>query len=200
MRNSATWICSSVVILVLLLAPSGAFAFQNEPDGFRSYKWGQSIDALAEMECKGWLCSELRSIKTVREDFDYKAFEKKGEELRLGSVLLYSIRYYTWQDSLRGVVLSAPSKNRDAILGILNGRFGKGTKEKNASIRREAPVAWEGKKTTIRLQDDGIVCEVIMTSVEIEEKEKAFRRTRSVKRLVEQIALDNAAITKGEGF
>ncbi len=73
-----------LLVLVLILAlPLGAFAFQNEPDGFRGLKWG---DPPTE---------DMEYFDTIEGNQSYVLFEEKNS---FGDVELEQIFYVFYGD------------------------------------------------------------------------------------------------------
>lgn len=183
-----------------LLIGSAVFPFANEPKGFRGFAWGEDVSLAEGMECKGFHCTEFRSLPAVKENIDYKVFERRTDTLRLGSVPLLAIKYYTWRDRLRGVVVTAPSRERDHLLKVLEGRFGKGVAVPSKRPPAPATVTWTGNVTGIILSSSVNTVDLEMYSVQIAAEERKARRSETIKILREYEAMDNGAIRAGEGF
>lgn len=189
--------------LVALLAGAmaalagAAFAFPNEPDGFRGLTWGQDIAAIPDLAYTSWQSPADESIKTFHETLDYKVYERKNDELRIGSVALSGIRYLAWQGKLRGVIVPFPPAEKDDFLKLLTARYGKPRLDRR---ERRTVYNWSGEKTTMELIEEFKVTEFRMHSTQLAHEERKNRREHAVRRLREKETLDRKAIEQGEGF
>jgi len=130
---------------VLLLALSvGAFAFQNEPEGFRGLEWGDPpTEDMISTDCLN-----------KKEDKWNKGFYRPDDKLAIGSVplskIVYSF-YYSEPPGLMSVTLIFEEKeNYDLSKTILEGIFGKATKSTMPFLTWKD--VWIGEKTTIELK------------------------------------------------
>jgi hypothetical protein len=57
-----------------------AFAFQNEPDGFRGVKWGTNIN-------------ELHDMVLYQEDGDTKAYQRNNDKIKIGDAEISLVVY-----------------------------------------------------------------------------------------------------------
>jgi len=174
-----------------------AFAFPNEPDGFRGLTWGQDVAAIPDLAYTCWQSPSDESIKTFHETLDYKVYERRDDELRIGSVLLSAIRYLAWQGKLTGVIVAFPPGEKDNFLKLLTARYGKARLE-----RREGRTThtWSGGKTTMELIEEFKMAEFRLHSTQLAHEERKTRREYSVRRLREKESLDRKAVEQGEGF
>jgi len=77
------------LVLVLVLALSvGAFAFQNEPEGFRGLKWGDP---------------PTEDMKFLLDSDDMKAYTLPDDKMYLGDVTLYRIAYMFYEGRFTSV-------------------------------------------------------------------------------------------------
>jgi len=67
------------VTFVLVLSKS-AFAFQNEPDGFRGIKWGEKID-------------KLKGMTFVEKGVDTDLYERNTDGRHIGDAIVKKTRY-----------------------------------------------------------------------------------------------------------
>lgn len=174
-----------------------AFAFPNEPDGFRGLAWGQDVAAIPDLGYMCWQSSAEESIKAFRESRDYKVYERKNDELRIGSVALSGIRYFAWQGKLRGVAVAFSPKQKDDFLKLLTARFGKPRVERR---ERRAVHAWSGDRTTMELVEEYGVAELRLHSTQLAHEERKTRREQTLRHLREKDTLDRKTIEQGEGF
>ena len=131
-----------VILAVALLSWGMAFAFQNEPKGFRKLYWGNSPTSTMEF------------IDNVDEML--KVYSDPSAENSIGSVGFYRMFYAFYVDldeSLKfvGVTLYYNSeKNFDTLKTLCTQRFGE------ASNKGYQQFFWEGITTTIHLMYDSI--------------------------------------------
>ncbi len=174
-----------------------ALAFPNEPGGFRGLQWGQEVAAVPELAYTCWQSPAESSVRTFHETFDYKVYERKDDEMRIGSVPLSSVRYLAWQGRLRGVVVTLRSKDKDGLLAILTSRFGKARQERRGG---RTVYGWAGDKTTMELAEEHKTVELRLTSSRLAHEERVNRREHAVRHLREKETLDRKAVEQGEGF
>jgi len=142
MRRKYYLIVLSLILIIIfnliLFAEEIKSTFQNEPDGFRGLKWGDS--PVEDMICFG---------KSLSFQITY---ERKKDKLGIGSAILdeiwykfnfYSNRFYEAGSHFFG------TNNYDILKVIFEGRYGKPTKtykEYGFYI-----LQWTGEKTEIKL-------------------------------------------------
>ncbi len=126
--------CSTLIILI----SAGAFAFQNEPDGYGGLVWGTDISALKDMKAVG-----------ARVDAPgIKIYVKDGDVLRFGRVDLKSIEYEFVKGKFRSVTLKVKDlAHYVALKKEAFRRFGHG-RELNPAAER---YFWEGSVSKIYL-------------------------------------------------
>ena len=104
-----------VAVLVMTLLSLGmAFAFENEPEGFRDLKWGdpptEKIEGLIELAGRG------------------KVYIRPSDKLYLGDAQLRTIWYSFYQDKFMRVSLYFKGKhNYDLLETICRERYGEET-------------------------------------------------------------------------
>lgn len=129
-----------LAVMVLVLAISvGAFAFQNEPEGFRGLKWGDPVRegmtllGKTEGEAKGYILPD--------------------DELHLGNANFYSILYvfYGQPERFMMVYLFFNGKeNYDLLMTICQDKFGEETE------RGFYEYSWQSQKAMVTLKYDWI--------------------------------------------
>lgn len=137
-----------VAILVALLAWSGmAFAFENEPEGFRGLKWGDP--PREDMVYHGESKNNENTLWYI----------KKRDELQIGRVKLKGIYYLFYKTRFMCALVELNEKDEDygSMVDILTFKFGKG-KEQGVFGRigtlfddETAEMQWSGDTTRITL-------------------------------------------------
>lgn len=131
-------VLSLVLILVLVLS-AGAFAFQNEPDGFRGLKWGDTVK-------KGMiLLGETKG--------EVKGYMVPDDELYLGDANFYSILYGFYDQPKRFMIvyLFFNGKENYGLLTIIcHDKFGEETE------RGFYEYSWQSQKAMVKLTYDWI--------------------------------------------
>jgi len=139
MRIRAIWILT-IAILILLL-PNSGLTFQNEPDGFRSLKWGDP---------------PARNMRFVGKEKDELIIYKvSNERLSLGDAKFHTILYSFYGQPKRFMVVGLyfqGKKNFELLKDICKTKFGKPTG------RGFFEFTWEGQIAFVflihRLVDD----------------------------------------------
>jgi len=133
-----------VAVLVVVLAFSGmAFAFENEPEGFRGLKWGDPPN---------------EGMELVRKGNEWMTFYRNpGDTMKLGDARFYMILYQFYAPSdttiegLMGVGLYFKEKeNFDILETICKVKFGEPTQEGFQEL------GWASLDTTALLIYDGM--------------------------------------------
>lgn len=131
---------SRIVLLLLgglLLLCVAGLAFQNEPDGFRELKWG---DSPAE---------DMFFVNAID---DVRGYFRRDEKLNMGDAKLSMIAYqfYDKPERFIGVLMFFDKEENYSILeDILQVRFGEET-ESDMLYK----LSWEGQQTYIELDYD----------------------------------------------
>lgn len=77
-----------ILALIFILACSiSAFAFQNEPDGFRGIKWGTDISDIPYLVFKRDYSQDFGGIKI---------YTNRDDSLKIGGADVSEIEYYFW--------------------------------------------------------------------------------------------------------
>lgn len=128
-----------VLALVLFLAFSlGAFAFQNEPDGFRGLKWGDPPGEDMEL--------------FIDVDDRTTGYILPGDKMFLGSVSLYAVGYMFYENRFVGAAMYFKGEdNYDLLETICKQRYG----EEETDIGFYE-ITWMGQKSFIVLKYDYI--------------------------------------------
>ncbi len=107
-------ITTGIAVLLVLLLSLGAFAFQNEPNGFRGLKWGdqptEDMEFLLEMSGGA------------------KLYTRPSDKLYLGDVQLSLISYAFYRNEFMKVNLDFQGKdNHELLVKICRAKFGEVT-------------------------------------------------------------------------
>jgi hypothetical protein len=94
--NTSKRIIASLFLQIFLfftLITADCYSFQNEPDGFRGIKWGTEFSTLKNMVYKG----------TDESYGGIKLYNKRNDEMNIGSAKLTEVLYGFWQGKFEGV-------------------------------------------------------------------------------------------------
>jgi hypothetical protein len=93
-----------------------AFAFQNEPDGFRGIKWGTNI-------------SELREMSLSEDRGDSKFYLRKGDKLKIGDADIDRISYGFYKSRFNKLfIIYKGSLNFTKLKDTFFEQYGQGSK------------------------------------------------------------------------
>lgn len=131
----------ALIVLTFLLVGAG-FTFQNEPDGFRKFKWG---DPPTE-----------DMIPLITQDPRMKKYELPNEKLNIGNAQLSKILYLFWKidstEKLMWVMLQFEGEyNYDLLKAICEGKFG------TRSYEDLGALWWDGPITAISLSHNSLI-------------------------------------------
>lgn len=119
-----------LAVLLVLVFSVGAFAFQNEPDGFRGLKWGDP--PIEDME-------KVSGMRTV-------VYVQPNDKLSIGDVELNYIFYTFYQDKFMRVGLHFSGKNNYELLEMIcREKFGKESSGKLYELH------WVGSLSSVSL-------------------------------------------------
>lgn len=122
-----------LAVFLILVLTAGAFAFQNEPEGFRGLKWGDS--PTEDMQQVGQLEG---------------AYFRLTDKMFLGDVELYLIGYRFYQQRFMSVALYFNGEdNYDLLEMICKERYGT-----SALTRGFYKLKWIGQASFVMLQYD----------------------------------------------
>lgn len=117
-----------VMAVLFLVLSVGAFAFQNEPEGFRGLEWG---DAPTE---------EMEHYSSSKKGTDY--YILPDDEMAIGNVKLYLIGYMFYEGQFLGVGLYFRGEdNYDLMKTICEQRYGEDEMDEGFYT-----TAWYGQK------------------------------------------------------
>ncbi len=123
-----------ILFVLLLLTPSVAFPFENEPEGFRTIPWDTPVGAIAGLRPSGGADGTVRPYLKSDEIFVYEG------------VTLTDIRYLADQDKIIGAELTYDCGQRGNLAETLKKNYGAPTR-----TARGGTLTWQGKMTTITL-------------------------------------------------
>jgi len=122
-----------IIIFIVTIAIAPAFAFQNEPDGFRQFKWGYK-----KTKGDGFLY--------LITDGTEKMYRRPADKLRIGNAKLDHINYMFYKNQLIGVIMGTKGpSNKDALTYAVEHKFGKGEKLSGRFV-------WKGTTTLMTLK------------------------------------------------
>jgi hypothetical protein len=123
-----------VIISAYVAIP--AFAFQNEPDGFRGIKWGTDIKKLPDMVF-------------LERDGDIKTYYRKFDKLKIQDVYVDEIVYCFYRNQFCAVQISFDSfSNFTRLKSILFGQHGQ-SDQANPPLGK---YSWFGRNVEIDLE------------------------------------------------
>lgn len=136
-----------VLVLVLVLSV-GAFAFQNEPEGFRGLKWGDPPGEDMEQLPSYW------GAWMDPDEHDFLWYEKQDDKLQIGRAKLESIEYQFYKGQFYKVEINVDGYyNYKSLKDVVQLKFGMIDFEKKTRGISTKSYRWIGKKATIILQD-----------------------------------------------
>jgi len=119
-------------LIILAVVINTAFAFQNEPDGFRDLKWGDPPTG------------DMRYQLSIQGD---KIYNRADDKMQLGNVKLTTINYFFYQGRFYVVDLWFDGKeNYDLVKTLCRGMFGETTSEEGLY-----KFTWGGEKACVFL-------------------------------------------------
>ena len=149
------------VLIIVLVLSVGAFAFQNEPEGFRGLKWGDPPSEEMEFDC---------SIK----DLDW--YKLPGDKNQIGDAYFYATRYTFFEEKFAAVyLLFFSEKNYKYLEALCQSKFGEARKEGFYEY------SWWGDLASITLsydliEEEGLLClsssYIMDESIEAEKKKQ----------------------------
>jgi hypothetical protein len=149
------------ILSFVMFLPLSIMAFQNEPNGFRGFKWGTELSKLKNIE----LIEDGKSGNFVN------VYRIKNDELKIGDAKLEYIKYYEWNGKLYEVwILAKGNDNVENLLAACVRQFGplrawEFSDEYTSSLLN----TWRGKTTTVILRRDSETGTLILRSREIED-------------------------------
>lgn len=161
-----------VILAIFLFAGYAAYAFQNEPDGFRGIKWGTNI-------------SELSKMKLIDDDGNAKCYARKNDKMRIGDANLDAIMYGFYKNRFSAVgVMYHSSSNFSAIKETLLQQYGE-ARHPNGFMEE---YFWYGSRVNVFLKFNQIqgagqlwyLYKPLQEEKERDEKEKAKEGARDL--------------------
>lgn len=154
-----------IFVAIFLAFTTNIFAYQNEPDGFRSMKWGTSFN-------------EFKNMKLKESANGFKTYTKTNDELKIGDVPLKFIEYDFWNNKFQGVTIRVANgdSNFRQIVKMFKIKFG--------NIGDYKPTgsgdAWIGDITSIWVTYMQLVnyTEIRMISRKVLNEKLAFERNK----------------------
>jgi hypothetical protein len=152
-----------ILVLTLPMAVLGGYAdFKpgSEPDGFRGIKWGTDI-------------STLRDMELIEKDGVKALYERKGDDLKIGSAKLKKIQYIFSDGKLSGIGIKTQGENNyNRLKESVFDKFGKGKEPKSDDRMGAQDFRWRGKLTNMILVYDGLSENTTLFFFSIEFSEK----------------------------
>lgn len=123
-------------LLMLTLFSNLAFAFENEPDGFRGLKWQ---DDFSQHET---------NLSIVEDGKNVKFYSKKDDQLKIGGAELEQIVYGFRENKFGYVIIKVNGySNKSALIDAFKTQFGRGIKRNKYIDRYE----WTGSTAMITI-------------------------------------------------
>jgi len=166
MRPSQRDLETLVFLLIISVWVSlPAFAFQNEPDGFRGIKWGTNISELPDM--------------SLFEDYgNSKSYLRKGDKLKIGDADIGRIGYGFYKGRFNKLfIIYKGSLNFTKLKDIFFGQYGQGSKPN----RFMEQYYWVGETVSISFEHSEITKEgkIFYTYDPISNEKEADRKEKA---------------------
>jgi hypothetical protein len=150
------------ISVLAFTATVSAFAFQNEPDGFRGIKWGSDF-------------SQHKNQMTLVEGGKFNLYRREGDKMSIGGAKLESIQYGYEQNRFVVVIIDTEgAANKSALIDAFRSQFGPASKSSHDPEEQQ----WWGSKTLIHIECQPFLdaCRAAMTSMEMLKAERERRR------------------------
>lgn len=131
-----------------------AFAFENEPEGFRGIKWGTPIS------------SNKSEMTLIERDAKLSVYLRKGDKLRIGEAKLTSLSYgYYKEHFFMAAMTTQGASNKTELLRAFKAQFGEGDRPNELLDK----YVWAGATTSIIIECNPITdaCQVWIASISI---------------------------------
>jgi hypothetical protein len=164
MKQTKTTLGQALVLILMLVCVSQAWAFKNEPNGFRGFIWDSPLSEHAD----------VLVLKTTGNNIE--VFTRKHDKLKIGGAVLSKLYYGYYKDRFVDVAMEADGEhNVDALKAAFEAHFGPGATLWPSVEQPGLSVAhWQGKTTGIRLAcDSDIKCIGTMVSVRVTKRIEA---------------------------
>lgn len=124
----------SVFALWLLIAATGAMAFDNQPEGFRGLKWGTPFDS-------------VRAEMTPTDQSGVKCYKRKDDLMSIGGADVHSIIYCFEGGGLTSVTVDTVGDDNNILFSaVLIGQFGMPEPDTHVIFKK---AEWDGSVTYI---------------------------------------------------
>ena len=123
--------------LALFFASTAAFAYPNEPEGFRGITWGDDLE------------SNKAEMVLVEQSADEHFYTRTNDKMQIGGAELKSI-YYSYANGkfVQAMILTEGYSNKVALIDAFKSQFGKGFQ----SNRYIDKYVWNGPISVIYLE------------------------------------------------
>jgi hypothetical protein len=142
-RTKITANCNRLFQFLLALPvflAAHAFAFQNEPTGFRGIEWGTEFSKIADQFER-----PVAPNSTI--------YRRKNDKLSMGAASLESLRYSFYKGKFAGVFIRAKmTTNGRLLMDALRAQFGEGRQPDRASQE----YFWDGEIGSVVLDCDAV--------------------------------------------
>jgi hypothetical protein len=128
------------LIALMMLLPLTAYAFKNEPEGFRGIAWDDDQILHAEY------------LEQTDQDGAYTTYKRKDDSMKIGGAELSSVSYGFKDGKFVMVIIRTEPGNNSAFIAAFREQFGSG-KKPNRYIDN---YIWDGDKTKINLECNSV--------------------------------------------
>lgn len=156
-----------IIQMLLIAAPLTAHAFNNEPNGFRGYTWGDTLD------------SHKEELSLTAEGKDNSYFSRNGDNLKIGGAELNSITYHFSKYGFTSVTIKTEGiANNTALISAFQEQFGKGF-QSNRYIER---YLWTGSNSIIFIDCSSVTrkCSAFIHSSNIKKQIDADKKSQAM--------------------
>ncbi|MFC1549576.1 hypothetical protein ACFL4R_01750 [Nitrospirota bacterium] len=134
---------NTILLIVLFLLPLNAYAFVNEPDGFRDIKWGTFANTIEDIELKSGMIYFVNGIST---------YKIRSEPLVIGDAKVNAIEY-TFLDNKFGLgTVEINGIHCTFFKDLFIASFGSPSRIEPDPVR--IVYSWDGSKSEILLSCD----------------------------------------------
>lgn len=173
-----------------ILIPISEIHIQKTETVFRELAWEDCLEFLEEEKGFELVRREDKEVKEMEEDyFGLKVYQKENENLELGSLKLWEIKYYFFEDKLTRIVLMFDYDKYDHAKRMLEERYNKG----NSSIEFFANrVEWTYKRTDITLYRAVKLADESIASITFESKKMMAKYEKWLEEYKQEKAAEDA--------
>ena len=144
---------ASLALLIASSVAGTAYAFKNEPDGFRGIKWGEPFKSYQ---------AELKLTDTVK---NLQVYSRANDWSSLGAANLSSVSYVFYKSQFFAALLTTTGiTNKSALIEAFNEDFGQGI-QRNPYRER---YVWSGPQAMILVDCTSVKeeCSALLQSTE----------------------------------